>query len=101
AIISPSGSFNAIVRAPLPARLQKAGNQALGAEIPERNAAELVLAIEGARAAGHFAAVAHPRRRRVARQFGELQRGRETFLDRPLAVARNRLEPDAPAGKFL
>src|SRR6476646_11957536 len=54
---------------PLPARLHEPGNQALGAEITQRDAAELVLAINRARAARHLATVADPRRRRIARPF--------------------------------
>src|SRR6185437_6720796 len=67
AIRSPIGSFNCM-RPSSPARLQQARNQALGAELAQRDAAELVLAEEAARPAGHLAAVADARRRRVARQ---------------------------------
>src|SRR3954464_14511818 len=61
AIISPSGSFNAIVRPSLPARLHKTGDQALGTELPERDTAELVLAVNAARPPRHLAAIANPR----------------------------------------
>src|SRR5262245_59302939 len=99
--ISPSGSFRAISYASLPARLHQAGDHSLGPELAQRNAAHLELAVEGARPAGHGAAVADPRPGRVARQLGELQRGRETILHRQLLVARDRLEPAPPAGKLL
>src|SRR5215470_6921484 len=77
AIISPSGSLKAIARPSLPARLQKARNHALRSELAQRDTAHLELAIIGLRAAGDDTAVVHPRRRRIARQLGELQRGRE------------------------
>src|SRR4051812_23366149 len=101
AIISPSGSFNAIVRPSLPARLDKTGDQALGTEFPERDAAELVFAVNAARPSRHFAAVANARCRRVARQLGELERRREPLLHRLLLVARDRLETRAAARQSL
>src|SRR3954468_15021334 len=61
AIISPSGSFNAIVRPSLPARLDKTGDQALGAEFPERDTAELVLAVNTAWPPRHLAPIANAR----------------------------------------
>src|SRR3954467_5903170 len=64
AIRSPIGSFSCM-RSSSPARLQEAGNEALGAEIAERDARQLVLAINRARPAGHLAAVAVAVRRRV------------------------------------
>src|SRR3954470_11039210 len=95
AIISPSGSFNAIVRPSLPARLHKTGDQALGAELPERDTAELVLAVNAARPSRHFATVANARCRRITRQLGELERRGEPLLHRLLLVARDRLETRA------
>src|ERR1051325_2143184 len=56
-IMSPSGSFNCM-RASLPARLHQARDQALGTELAQRDTAELVLAVERARPAGHLAAAA-------------------------------------------
>src|SRR6185436_2860751 len=76
AIRSPIGSFNCM-RSSSPARLHKARDQALGTELAQRDPAELVLAVEAARAAGHFTAVADAGCRRVARQLGELERGRK------------------------
>src|ERR1700722_16789259 len=67
---------------PLPARLHEPGNQALGAEFTQRDAAELVLAIDRARTSGHFAAIANPGRRRIARQLGELQGRRKPLFHR-------------------
>src|SRR5262249_12095819 len=84
-----------------PARLDQAGDHALGAEIAQRDTAHLELAVVGARPAGHFAAVAHARARRVARQLGELERRREAILHGQRLVAGDRLEPGAPPGKLL
>src|SRR5215475_15290682 len=67
AIISPSGSFKAIARPSLPARLQKARDHALRSQIAQRDAAHLELAIVGLRAAGDDAAIVNTRRRRIAR----------------------------------
>src|SRR5437899_10652331 len=72
AIISPSGSFKAIARFSLPARLQQARDQALGAELPQRNAAHPELAVVGLRPAGDLATIVDARRRRVARPLGQL-----------------------------
>src|ERR1051326_1488777 len=49
AIRSPSGSLRAIVRPSSPARLDEARDDALGAELPQRDAAHLELAVEPAR----------------------------------------------------
>src|ERR1700709_121507 len=62
------GSCVDMLRPSLPARLHEPGNQALGAEFTQRDAAELVLAIDRARTAGPFAAIANPGRARVARR---------------------------------
>src|SRR5580698_8271638 len=70
---SPSGSFIGIARPSLPARLQQARDQPFRAEIPQRDARQLVLAIVAARSAGHLATVADAGGRRIARQFGKLQ----------------------------
>src|SRR5262245_22684518 len=75
AIRSPSGSFNCM-RSSLPARLDEARDQALGAKLAQRDPAELVLAVEAARPAAHFTTVADAGGRRVARQLGKLQRRR-------------------------
>src|SRR5437016_5612628 len=101
AIMSPSGSFKAIVRCSLPARLEEARDHALGAEIPERDARELVLAVEAARPPRHLAAIADAGGRGVARQFRELQRCRKTVLHRLCLVTRDRLELATLAGELL
>src|SRR3979411_2503815 len=80
------GSCVDMLRPSLPARLHEPGNQALGAEFAQRDAAELVLAIVGARTPGQFATVADPRRRRIARHLGKLQRRREALFHRLLLV---------------
>src|SRR5215470_11510494 len=86
AIISPSGSIMA--RPPSPARLDQAGDQPLGAEVAQRDAGELVLAVDAARAARNLAAIANPGRRRVTRQLGKLQRRREPLFHRLGLVLR-------------
>src|SRR5580700_2893744 len=100
-IISPIGSFKFIVARSLPARLDEAGDQALRAEIPHRDAAHLELAVISARAARHLAAVADARRRAVARQCGELEGGLEALLERPSLVTGDRLEARPLAGELL
>src|ERR1051326_3751183 len=101
AIRSPSGSLRAIVRPSSPARLDEARDDALGAELPQRDAAHLELAVEPARPPGDLAAVAHARGRGIARQLRQLQRRREPLLGRQRLVARDRLEPGSPAGELL
>src|SRR6476660_9019433 len=91
AIISPIGSFTAICPSS-PARLHEAGDQALVAELAQRDAAQAVLAVIAARTAGHLAAIADAGRRGIAWQFGELQRRREAVLDRQFLVLHDRLE---------
>src|SRR3984885_15205153 len=99
---SPSGSFIAMIATLLlPARLHETGNQAFGAEIPQRDARQFVLAVIAARPAGYLAAVADAGGRGIARHFGKFQRGGETLLDRLRLVARDRPEPRAPAREFL
>src|SRR5215813_7786770 len=66
AIRSLMGSFNCM-RASSPARLHQARNQALGAELAQRDAAELVLAVVRARPPGELAAQPDARGRRIAR----------------------------------
>src|SRR6185503_17760407 len=100
AIRSPTGSFIGM-RSSLPARLQQAGNQALGAELAERDARQLVLAIDRARPPGDFATVAVADRRRIARQLGQLQGRSESLFHRLGLVHDDRLQPRAAAGKFL
>src|SRR5262245_80165 len=101
AIMSPSGSFNAIVPGSLPARLDYGRDQPLGAECPHGEAAGLVFAMEAAWAARQFAAIADAGRVRIARQFGQLQRGREAFLHRLALIARDCLEPRAASRELL
>src|SRR5262249_229668 len=96
AIMSPSGSFKAIARFSLPARLEKARDHALGAEFAKRNAAHLELAVVALRAAGDYAAIVNARGRAIARHFGKLQRRREALFHRLVAVARERLQRCAP-----
>src|ERR1700730_15992280 len=98
---SPSGSFIDIARPSLPARLQQARDQPLRAELPQRNARQLVLAIEAAWPPGYFAAVADARGRRVARQFRELERRGESLLDRLGLVLHGRPAARAAARALL
>src|SRR4051794_32407543 len=69
---SPSGSVIAIYL-PLPARLDHAGDQALVGQVPQHDPRQAELAVISARPAGQLAAVANPRRVRVARQLGHLE----------------------------
>src|ERR1700745_12539 len=80
---------------PLPARLHEARHHALRAEFTKRDAAELVLAIVRARTPGQLAAVADPRRRRIARHLGKLQGRREAFFHRLGLVGDDRLQTRA------
>src|SRR5574339_1009760 len=73
AIMSPIGSLTAIAPS-LPARLHKARNQALRSELAQRDTAQAVLAVIGARAATQLTAVADARLGRVARQLRQFQR---------------------------
>src|SRR5262245_21596675 len=99
-IRSLSGSLIAM-RSPSPARLHKARNQALGTEFAQRNTAKLVLAIERTRAAGQFAAIADPRRRRVARQLSQLEARGEALFHRLGLVHDDRLQAIATAARLL
>src|SRR5215510_14917850 len=101
AIMSPSGSFTPIVRSPSPARLEQAGDQPLRAQIPQRDARKLVLAIVAARPARYLATVADAGRRRVTRHFRELEGGGEPLLHRLGLVARDGSQPRAPARILL
>src|ERR1700722_12185378 len=86
---------------PLPARLHEPGNQALGAEFTQRDAAELVLAIHRARTPGDLAAIADSRRRRIARQLGEFQRRGETLFHRLVLVGDDGLQLGALGRRVL
>src|SRR4051794_31094853 len=100
-IRSPTGSFNAIAPTSSPARLHEAGDHPLRAKLAQRDAAELELAVKGARPPAHLAAVAHARARGVARQLGELERGRKPLLHRQVLVAGNLFQARALAAEFL
>src|SRR5262245_6604861 len=84
-----------------PARFHEAWYQPLGAELAQCNPAELELAVIGARPSRHLAAIANTGRGGIARQLRKLERGRETLLHRLILVARDRLEPRAPAAHRL
>src|SRR6202000_17577 len=86
------GSCVDILRPSLPARLHEARDHALGPELAQRDARQLVLAVDRTRTAGHFAAVANPGCRRIARHLGELQRRRKALFHRLLLVADDRLQ---------
>src|SRR3954447_1330573 len=100
AIRSPTGSFTCM-RSSLPARLHEAGNQALGAELAERDARQLVLAVDRARAPGHLATVAITLWRRVTRQLSHLHGRREALFHRLGFVHGNRLQPRTAGGVLL
>src|SRR5712691_2575955 len=71
AIISPIGSFTAIAPS-LPARLHKARNQAFRAKLAQRDTAQAMLAIIGARTAAELAAIAYACFGGITRQFSQL-----------------------------
>src|SRR5215467_12011988 len=99
-IMSPIGSFTAIAPS-LPARLHKAGNQAFGAKLTQRDTAQTMLAVICTRTSAELAAIVHARPRRIARQLGELQGRGKTLFHRQLLVARDRLQFRAPVGELL
>src|SRR5215831_14461006 len=84
-IISPIGSFTAIAPS-LPARLHKAGNQALGAKLTQRDTAETMLTVIRARTPAELATITNARARGIARQLGQLQGRGKTLLHRQLLV---------------
>src|SRR6202142_657126 len=100
AIMSPIGSLTPIA-IPLPARFHEAGNQALGAEVAQRDTAETMLAVIAARATGELAAIANARGRGIARQFGKLEGSGETLLHRQRLIAGDLLELAATIGELL
>src|SRR5262245_62086411 len=99
-IISPIGSFTPIAPS-LPARLHKAGNEAFGAKLAQRDTAQAMLAIISARTAAQLAAIAYARPGRVARQLGKLEGGGKTLLHRQLLVARDRFKFRTSIGELL
>src|ERR1700733_3353628 len=98
---SPGGSFMAIVCASPPARLQQARDQALGAEVAERDAGQFMLAVIAARPARQFAATADAGGQRRARQRGKLERRVNTLSHRLRLVPVDALEPRPPGGILL
>src|SRR5207253_804536 len=101
AIMSPRGSFTAIIQSPLPARLDETGYQAPRAQLAQRNAGDFELAVEPARASRHFATIANTATGRIAGQFREPKRCGKSLLHRFVLVARNSPESRAPARIFL
>src|SRR5438045_590525 len=99
--MSPSGSFKAIARCSLPARLHEARDQALGAEIPQRDTAHLELTVVSLRPAGDRATIVNARSRRIARQLRKLQGRRKALFHLLVLVARERLELGTPLRVLL
>src|SRR6185437_11526899 len=99
--ISPKGSVIDIIRLPLPARLDHAGDLAGRGELAQCDARQLELAIGAARAAGQLAAIADACLRAVARHLAELELGRETLFLWGRAIAGDGLEARALAGHLL
>src|SRR6187549_1233431 len=85
-IRSLMGSCVLMLDPPSPARLHETRNESLGTEFAHGDTAEFRLAIDRARTAGQFAAVADPGRRRVARQRRKLQRRGKPLFHRLLLV---------------
>src|ERR1700734_4131702 len=83
--MSPNGSFTAMILSS-PARLHEAWNEALVAEIAQRDTAHPHLAIIAARATRHFATVANAHRGAIARQRGKPDARFETLFHRQLFI---------------
>src|SRR5882724_11486063 len=99
---SPTGSVIAMVYGlPLPARLHDAGQSTRRRELTQRKARELELAIHRARPARDRASVANARRRRIARQLGQLEAGTEAIFRRQLVVDRHCLQRSTLDGVLL
>src|SRR5271169_4163965 len=98
---SPTGSVIMVYGPPLPARLHDAGQGARRGELSQSKARKLELAIHGPRTARELAAIADARRRRVARQLGELDARVEALLGRQLVVDRHRLQLGALGSVLL
>src|SRR5688572_9329725 len=98
--MSPMGSLT-MLDPPLPARLDEAGDLAVGPEVPQRNPAHLELAVIGSRPAGDFTPVTDAAGRRVAGQLGELEASFETILERQALVIGDRLQRRALGGVLL
>src|SRR5690606_8164359 len=93
--ISPRGSVRAMPLSSLPARLDHAGDLATGGQLTQHVARKFQLAINGAGAAGQFAAVAYADLGRVARQFGQLQGSLEALLRCRRLALHDSLQPVA------
>src|SRR5688572_32916888 len=89
---SPTGSVIMVYGPPLPARLHDAGQSALRSELTQREPRQLELAVHRSRTTGQRAAVANARRRRIARQLGELEARIESVLRGQTIVDRHVLE---------
>src|SRR6056297_1059450 len=94
--MSAIGSF--MISPPLPARLHHAGQLPGGAQIAQRDPADLELAVIGVRPPGELAAVVQPRCRAVARQFRQPQRRAKALFHRLAVVLDHRLERRALLG---
>src|SRR5271169_6792278 len=99
--MSPNGSLIVIAGILLPARLEHAWDLPRGGKLAQRNPRQLELPVKAARPAGQGAAVAHPRRRAVARQQCELELRCKTLLGRRGSVDRDLLEPSPSGGDLL
>src|SRR5690606_41058643 len=98
---SAMGSLRLIVGSFLPARLDHAGDLAVHGGLTQLVTTEAEFAIHTARTAGDLAAIAHPRRARVARQ--RLQRKTRLvalFVGLRLVVD-DRLQGGTPGGELL
>src|SRR5215468_8709521 len=100
AIMSPIGSFTAIAPSS-PARLHKARNEAFGAKLAQRDTAQAMLAVIGARTAAKLAPIAYARPGGVARQLGKLEGSGKTLLHRQLLVARDCFKLRTSIGELL
>src|SRR5690606_20932232 len=87
--------------ASLPARLDHARHEAARSQFAQRDAGHFQLAIECARPARHFAAVANARRGGVAWEFRKLEGRIETLFGGERLVHRDLLQACARTGKLL
>src|SRR5271165_2554963 len=96
--MSPRGSFIAMIVGSSPARVDEARDLAPVAQLAHGDSRHFHLAVVAARTAGHFAAIAHPRDRAVARQRRQPDARLETLLHCTRLVVGDVEETFSPAG---
>src|SRR5512141_783045 len=99
--ISAIGSLMLMLCLLSPAGFGHAGDLATHGDLAQLVAPQAELAVHAARAARQLAAVAHPRRRRVARQLLQLHARRHPFVFGLLEVVDNSKQRCASGLEFL